>query len=361
MRGKGFIWTVGLPVCLLVLLAAGCRGRDEKASVQREQVTGVTVGTVVLQEVDDAFEGAGTVKTDRTSTIASRVMGTVTSLKVREGDFVREGDLLLAIDNRDAAERSRAASMAMEAAKVNRDLANATWSRYKNLFDQKALTSQEMDQVETQRKLADAEYARAKAMAGEAAAGLGFTRITAPFSGRVTKKMIDAGSMASPGMPLLTLEGEGGRYVETAADESLAEKLKTGLPAEVIVDSLQKTVKGTVRETVPAVDPASRTFLVKVAIDEPALKSGLFTRVRIPMSRRSALLVPRDAIVSKGQLTGVYAVDPQGVVTYRLVRTGRLNDAGLEILSGLSPNERIITSGVEKAIDGGIIAAEAGK
>jgi RND family efflux transporter MFP subunit len=358
-RDAGFMAACVLACVLALTVFAGCGGGEKKASVERPRVEGVTVEAVTPQDVGDAFEATGTVKTDSVSVIASRVMGTVTSLKVREGDRVKTGQLLMTIDDKDAAERARAADMAVKAAKGGRDLAESTWGRYRKLFEQKALTSQEMDQVETQRTVAEAEYARAKAMAAEAAAALEFTRITSPITGSVTEKKIDAGSMASPGMPLLTVEGGGGRYVETAADERLSGKIAVGMQAEVIIDSLGKTFPGKVREVVSSVDPGSRTFLVKVSVDDPSLESGLFARVRIPLGRRTALLVPAGAVVAKGQLTGVYAVDPRGVVTYRLVRTGSAFGSNVEVLSGLSPNERIVTAGVEKAVDGGVVAAEA--
>jgi multidrug efflux pump subunit AcrA (membrane-fusion protein) len=85
------------------------------------------------------------------------------------------------------------------------------------------------------------------------------------------------------------------------------------------------------------------------------LRSGLYARVKIPSGKKEALLAPQGAIVEKGQLTGVYAVDGQGIVTYRLIRTGKAYDGNREILSGLKPNDRIIVQGVEKARDGGII------
>ncbi len=356
MTGKKRSWAVCVPLCLLVLVGmAGCGGGGGEAPVKRARVTGVTVQAASPREIDDLFEAAGTVKSDSASILASRVMGAVTSLKVREGDSVKVGELLAAIDDRDASERAKAASLAMEAAKVNRDLAKATWTRYRNLYEQKALTGQEMDQVEAALKMAEAEYARAQAMAGEARTALGFTRITAPFSGRVTKKHVDAGSMASPGMPLLTLEGEGSRFVEASAGEGLSGRITAGLPVEVAVDSLHKVVKGRVREVVPAVDAGSRTFLLKVAVDDPALKSGMFARVRIPLGKRTALLVPEASIVEKGQLAGVYVVDSSGVMTYRLIRAGRKSANGVEVLSGLAPNEEIVVTGVEKAIDGGIV------
>lgn len=148
-------------------------------------------------------------------------------------------------------------------------------------------------------------------------------------------------------------------YVETSVDESLTSRIKPDMPAYITVDSLGKTLQGRIREVVPLVDPASRTFIVKITVPDENLRSGLFARVRIPLGNRSAILVPNGAIVSKGQLTGVYVVDGQGMVTYRLIRTGKQFPNGIEVLSGLSPRERIITGNVEKAVDGGILAPEA--
>ena len=238
------------------------------------------------------------------------------------------------------------------------DLTETTWKRYRNLYDQKALSGQEMDQFETQRNVAKSEFERAKAMMEEAKTYLAFTRIVAPADGVVTKKQIDMGSMASPGMPLLVIEALGDAYVEAAIDEGLSGKIKTGMPADVNIESSGKHLKGTIREILPDINPSSRTFLVKIGLPDKELRSGLYVRVMIPVGMRRAIFVSEKTIVHKGQLTGVYVVDAKGVITYRLIREGTLADKGIEVLSGLFPNERIITDGIDKAIDGGVIKAE---
>ena len=136
-------------------LTAGCKGNTEKEATKRPEITGVTATPVSLSTVDDVYEATGTVRSDRTSTVASRVMGVVTSLPVREGDTVKAGQVLLIIDDRDAVQRVHAANMAVESAKQNKSLAESTWQRYKNMYDEKALSRQEMDQIETQKKVAE--------------------------------------------------------------------------------------------------------------------------------------------------------------------------------------------------------------
>jgi RND family efflux transporter MFP subunit len=162
-------------------------------------------------------------------------------------------------------------------------------------------------------------------------------------------------------MPLFTVESDGGYQLEAAVDEALSGALKVGATAAVTIETLGLETTGKIIEIVPAVDPATRTFIVKIALSDRGLKSGLFARVRLPRGEREALLVPKGAIVEKGQLTGLYAVDPQGLVTYRLVRTGKSYEGSIEILSGLNAGERIVTAGLEKVIDGGQIAGGAAK
>jgi RND family efflux transporter MFP subunit len=177
----------------------------------------------------------------------------------------------------------------------------------------------------------------------------------------VTDKRVDPGSMAMPGMPLFTIESDGGFHLEVSVDEALSGKLQVGTNTAVAIDTIGLNTTGKIIEVVPAVDPATRTFIVKIALADKGLKSGLFARVRLPRGEREALLVPKGSIVEKGQLTGLYAVDPQGLVTYRLVRTGKSFEGGIEVLSGINAGERIVTAGLEKVIDGGQIAGGTAK
>lgn len=347
-------------IILFTFIITGCKDEKED-SVERPQISGVKIEPVTGSTVDDIYEVTGTVRSTLTSIVASRVMGTVTSIPVREGDFVQKGQLLLTIDDRDAEQRLRAANMSVEAAKQSQSLAEKTWQRYKKLHDEEAVSQQEMDRMDTQKKLADAEYSRVKAMADEAATYLSFTKVTAPLAGRITEKRIEAGSMATPGMPLLVVEGGGSSYIEVSIDAGVGPAVKTGMPVQAEVDTMPGSLAGFIKEVFPAVDPASRTFTAKIGFKNANPRSGLFARVRIPIGKKEALIVPERAVVRKGQLTGVYAVDDQGLVTYRLVRTGKSSAAGTEILSGLKAHDRIITTGIEKVMDGGVITGAEAK
>jgi RND family efflux transporter MFP subunit len=355
--------TVCFLACMIMLgsVMTGCEARHENKEIERPTVTGVTVTAITTIQTDEVYETSGTIRSDSTSIIASRVMGAVTSLMVREGDKVKAGQLLLTIDERDARERMNAAAMALEAARQNRDLNEITWRRFSALFEQKTISTQDKDQIEAKRNMANADFMRAQAMAQETKTFLGFTRIVAPAAGVVIKKQVDIGSMATPGMPLLVIEALGDAYAEAAIDEGLSNKIKTGMPVEVTIDALGRRLNGKVRDILPDISPSSRSFIVKIGLPDKELKSGLFVRVKIPVGKKEVLLVPSGAIIRKGQLTGVYVVDAKGIITYRLIREGLKSVQGTEVLSGLYPQERIITAGINNAVDGGIMKAQAGQ
>jgi RND family efflux transporter MFP subunit len=318
--------------------------------------------------VDEYYETSGTVSARTISTVAGRMMGTVTSIKVKEGDRVSAGQLLLTIDDSDVAQKVKAAregcneaEKGLEAARENRNLMTVTFQRYSKLYDGKALSGQELDQIGTKKKVADIDFEKAQAVVARAKAGLkeaevyqGFTRIVSPVSGVVTGKKTDIGSMAVPGVPLFTIEDDSGYRIDVNGDESLAARIRPGMDAVVFIEALNREVKGKIAEVVPSIDPASRSFLVKIAIKGEGLRNGFYGKVSIPIGKRETLLVPKNAVVEKGQLIGIYTVNKDSVISYRLVKTGRNYGERVEILSGLNAGENVVVGGVERAVDGGL-------
>ncbi len=358
-----------LGIILLLLISCKEKVRPGSVEVKRAPVTGVTLAAVPLQEVESYYETSGTTRARTTSVLASRTLGTVQSIHVKEGDRVSPGQALAQLDDREATQRTAAAEAgykeavkALDEAEQNRSLADVTYKRYRNLYDEKVISRQEMDQVETQKKVADAGYERTAEMVNRARAQLeearinkGFTRITAPHEGIIAEKRIDRGSLASPGTPLLVLEETSLFKVDTQVNERLAGRVRIGMPVTVLLAGESRPVVGTIGEIGPAVDPATRTFPVKVFLKDPSLRSGLYAKIRIPEGKKQILLVPAKAIVEKGLLTGVYVVDREGVMTYRIIKTGQSYGDRLEVVSGIRPDERIAVAGLEKAIDGGLI------
>ena len=218
-----------------------------------------------------------------------------------------------------------------------------------------------MDQIETQKKVAEAEYGRLQEMVKRTMASVeeakvyrGFSRVTAPVSGVVTEKKIDPGNLALPGMPLLTIENTSQFKVEAYVDEHLASKIKTGTKVYISLEEGGERIPGIVGEVAPAIDPGSRTFRIKIPLKKSGLKSGLYCKVFIPEGQEETILVPKKTVVERGQLSGVFVVDDQ-VMTFRLIRTGKTFADKVEVLSGLKGGELVVFEGTERAVDGGMV------
>jgi RND family efflux transporter MFP subunit len=359
-------------IILMIMALAGltaCSGGPETTELVRPDVTGVQLMNAAPSEVSEFYEATGTVRSGTVSVISSRVMGAVVSVNVDEGETVRKGQVLLRIDDREMRAKVRAAEegyneamKALNSARKQKELADTTYARFQRLYDEKALSQQELDNVRTKKEVAGYEYERVNAMVERAKAGLheariylGYAEVASPINGIVSSKKVDAGSMANPGMPLLVVEDGASYRIDTNVDERYLGTFREGMDVRVHVASLDKDMTGKVNEVVPSVDPATRTFLVKVNISDPALRTGQYGKVSFPVGTRSALMVPTNAVVQKGQLTGVYVVDGDGIITYRLVRAGRPYEGNVEVLSGLRADERVVVGGLENVRDGGRI------
>lgn len=368
MKRKVFLLTLVTAFTIL----AGCNEKTNpgRTDIERTKVSGISTEIVSLSTVDEYYETAGTVRARNISLISSRIMGVVKSLLVKEGDHVTKDQLLLTLDHRDIKQKVRAADQgyketlkALEAARANQRLMQATYDRYKSLYEEKALTGQELDQIETSRKVAEldveraeAAVRRAQATKAEAEVYLDFARITSPVSGVVTKKDIDAGSMASPGVSLITIEDTSSYRIDINIDERLAGTIGPGMRADVYLGPTVGKLEGWIDEVVPSIDPKSRTFLAKIGLKGEGLKNGLYAKVGIPVGKKEVLLVPGRAVTERGQLTGVYTVDEESVISYTLIRTGKSFGDKVEVLSGLEAGDAVIVEGVDRAKDGGLAA-----
>ena len=359
------------------LVLTGCSNKVKPGSaiVERPIISGVTMVDVKSTIVDEYNETAGTIKARNVSVIASNVMGTITGILVKEGDRVSAGQILLTINDRDVSAKVtgaqagyREAVRAMEMAEQNQSLASTTNVRYRQLYKENAISQQLMDQVATQGNVAELDYQRAQESVGRAQASLSeaqayysFTQVVAPTAGVISVKKVDVGSMAVPGVPLLVLEDDSSYTLEADVDEIIAGKIVMGMTTDIRVDSLGTSIQGIITEVAPTIDPTVRKLHIKIDVKGDGLKSGLYAQVKIPTNKKETIVVAKTAIVTKGQLTGVYVVDGKGLIVYRIVRIGKTYDNQIEILSGINVGEKVIVGGLEKVVDGGVVKEVAGQ
>ena len=304
-------------------------------------------------------------------------MGNIVAVNVHEGDRVRRGQILAVIDDsqpRAALERAQAAVSAADhgvaAAESDYGLAQSTLKRYEELYSKKSVSPQEFDEIKARaqaasarRDMAGSGQAQAKAALSQARTSLEYTRVRAPFDGVVTERKVDPGALAAPGMPLLTIEGSGRFRLEANVDETSLRDVKMGETVRVAIDALggdQSAIEGKVVQIVPAADPASRSFIVKIELPATAnLHSGLFGRAYFPCGKRESLLVPQTAVMDRGQLQGVYVLGQDNIANLRYVTLGkRAGDQQVEVLSGLQPGETLVADPGQRDLAGKRISSQ---
>lgn len=188
--------------------------------------------------------------------------------------------------------------------------------------------------------------------------GLAYATVVAPFDGRIVDRTVDPGSMASPGAPLLTIEG-GGYRLEAAVPESVLSFVPLGTSASARIDALQGVeCKSRAVEIVPQGDSSTHSFVVKFRIGAPpGLRSGMFGRVNLAVGKRSAILIPVSAAWEREGLHYVFAVNGEHVARLRIVSLGRTTGDKVEVLAGLAPGDRIVSDHTESVSDGDVVEA----
>lgn len=344
----------------LIASLSSCSSEREQAVQSPETVRNISIVAVRPANVPDVLETVGTVSAAQTSNLGSQMMGTILEMRVREGDRVQRGQVLAVIDDsqpRAALDRAIAADNAVQqqlaAAESELSLAESTLKRYQTLYERKSLSPQEFEEVKarqqsalSRRDMARAEQAQAKATITQARASLDYARIRAPFDGVITEKRADPGSLASPGVPLLTLEDIRRYRLETTVNESDLRYIRIGNKVPVTIDALgDDELSGRVAQIVPAADPGSRSFVVKIELPaDPRLRSGLFGRAQLSRGERQSLLIPRTAVMERGQLQGIFVLDQNKVAALRYVTLGKPSGDSVEVLAGLQSGERLVAN-----------------
>jgi RND family efflux transporter MFP subunit len=366
VKHKHFGKIACLSLTLMIAGLAGCSNEQRIEAAAPETLSNVPVVTIQKVMVPDWLEAVGTVRAAQTSQLASQLMGNIVAVKAREGERVQAGQVLALIDDsqpRAVAAQATAAELAaqkeLSATESEYALAAVTSKRYQQLFEKQTVSPQEFDQVkaryqsaEARRDMAQAALAQAGAALTQARTLLGYAQIRAPFAGVITERRVDSGTLASPGMPIFTLEDTRSYRLEVTVDESDLHLIHMGQSAPAAIDALGSTeITGKVVQIVPAADPGSRSFLVKIELPKDAhLRSGLFGRAQFPRGQRSALLVPRAAVVERGQVQGVYVLDSEQIAGLHYVTLGRTAGQHVEVLSGLEGGEKIIASPGEREL-----------
>lgn len=319
----------------------------------------VSVQTVLVERagIASVVEGVGSLHGAREAVLSAKVMGTVIEIRKHAGESVRRGEVLVVLDDREVAGNIGQAEGALAQARAAAALAESNLKRFEQLRQRGAASQLELDQARFAHETAAGAVRQAEAAVSTAGSYESYAQIPAPFDGQVVDRLVEVGDLAAPGRPLMRVEDGRRLRLHVTLAESQAMGAATGGPVEVIVPSLEgRSFAGTVAEVVPAVDPATRTQLVKIDLPaDSALRSGLFARARFTIGTRDALSIPARALVRRGGLSGVFVAE-NGHAAFRLVELAEAQSGdSIEVLAGLESGAVVVVDAPATLTEGAAI------
>jgi len=345
----------------MILLLANCGGEGKKTVADNAPIVSVKVNQVETNGNHTLLSVSGKVQAKNSADLSTRIMGHVSKVNVNVGDEVKKGQLLISINNSDLQAKQAQINASITEATAAFNNAEKNYNRFKNLFADNSASQKEMDDMTANYEMTKARLEAVKQMKNEIAAQFTYSNITAPFSGIITSKTVKEGDMANPGQPLISVESPNDFEVMAMVPETEISEIKTGTTVNVLVKSLTTSIKGKVKEVSTSAKHTGGQYLVKIDLEktDANILSGMFTTVQFPVERHGAstiVLIPHEAIVTNGQLSGVYTVSQSNTAILRWLRLGRTFGDQVEVLSGLNADEAYIVSAEGKLYNGAKIS-----
>lgn len=318
---------------LLVLAAAVLPGLTFAQSAP------LATAPVELREIELTYPAEAVVEAVKQAVIAAQVPGRVVEVRADAGDAVKQGQLLMRIDAREAAEGYAASQATLANAKAN-------YERTKNLHAQKFISKAALDKAE-------ADYRAAQAGAGAAGAAASHASIVSPLTGFVAQRHTEAGELATPGRPLITVYDPKGLRVTSSIPQYKLAAVRATLQAKIEFPETGKWVDAAKVEVLPAADPRTHTVTARVYLPDnlPGIIPGMFARTHFVTGKAKKLLVPAAAVLRRGEVTAVYVIDEKNAARLRQVRLSEPLAGGFhEALAGLSAGEKVALDPVKAGI-----------
>ncbi len=348
---------------LLTTFLFSCSG-DKTKDAKILPAVAATVKQVAGANSSKYVSASGKIEAENSANVSTRMMGYITSIKVKTGQKVSKGQLLATVNNTDLQAKRAQTEAGITQATAAYNSAKKDYDRFVVLLGQKSASQKEMDNVATQYEMAKAGLEATKQMKNEVMAQFSYTNITAPFSGTITNTFVKEGDMANPGMPLVSLEGNTKLQAIVMVSESEISQIKNGMAADIMVKSIDKSFKGNVIEVSSSAKNTGGQYIVKLSLENTieSILSGMFANVVFPVekpnvtAKNTMILVPKQAIINQGQLNGIYTVNNDRIAILRWLRLGKTFGDQVEVLSGLSAGENYIVEAQSKLYNGAKIA-----
>ena len=354
---------ISISVVTLAIALWSCGGKAPEGAPGDNTVIAVKVNQTTTSFHSTYISVSGEIEAAQSAKLSTRIMGHVNSVKVKVADAVQKGDLLLTLNNEDLLSKRGQVNAGIAKAEVALKNAEKDYQRYKVLFEKGSATQKELDDVTTQYQMAKASLEGATQLKKEVDAQFAYTNLRAPFSGVITRLLIDKGDLANPGKTLIELEAPNAFEVTARVHESDMSRITTDSVVQVHVKALKTMVLADITEVSTSASSTGGQFIIKAQLrnTEAPVLSGMYVTVKIPVKssdRESKVMIPTEALVERGQLSGIYTVSQSNQAMLRWLRLGRIYDGQVEVLSGLSAGESYIYSSQSKLYNGARVSIQ---
>jgi RND family efflux transporter MFP subunit len=337
------------PTLLLALVA-----RAVSPAVEVPVVAARPQAVAVVMEFDGVIEPV------QQSTVAAQATGRIAQLAVKAGDSVRAGQLLATIDDRESAAALQRSDAQVAQADAELRNSKAQVQRTRELQAKGFVSAAALDTSESAFKAAQAGRDQAMAVRRQSALGQGFTKVLAPYDGRVLQTLAQTGDLAVPGKPILTLYAPAPLRAVVHVPSSRADAARAAAQVEVQVGDGQggfRSIAPVSRTVLPAADPVAQTLEWRLDLPAAATRSlapGQQVHVRSAAGQARRVVVPAGAVLRRGELTAVYVVAGSGAgFVLKAVRVGADHGAaGIEILAGLDAADLVAIDPVKAGLAG---------
>lgn len=342
-------WTV-LP--LLVLTLSGCALSGPKEEAPTVQAIVVAVTEAKTGKITASSQSSGQIEPVLSVAVTAKVPGRVLAVHKQMGDVVKEGDLLVELEARDASNQVTAAQAQYQQAEAQRAEAARQAARLEVLLKQGAVSKQQAEQIQTQLSLATAQVQAALAQLDLASANLERTRITAPAAGVLASRSVEPGSLVGAGTQVFQLVDLSKVVVNTGVAEAEVNAVKAGVTVPVVVPSLSRSFTGLVESVSPNMDKQSRSYKVRVLLENPdgALKGGMFAEVKFPIAEQEGVILPAAAVVERSGEPFVYVVSDGKAAQQKVtVKVRSDNQVSVE---GIAAGASVVVVGQNRLFEG---------
>lgn len=340
-------YTGVLGLLFMTLIIAGCKGEDTNA--QASKLPGnnpVRVKTCAVQVEGSAraVTLSGFTEPIHRASPSARIMAKVVQASFLEGDRVEAGRVLISLDTRDLLARKRQAEAACETTTSALKVARLNRERMRNLQKSGTVSNSQLESAEVACSQANAAAEGARSGLEELEVNLSYAVARAPFSGVIVRKMVERGNMVVPGQPLFIIEDDSKLRVIAPLGADLAAGIEPGRNLWLRIGG--EKVKGTIEGIIPSGSTEAPGLRIQLIIDNNrrAFRPGTLALVEVPLSATDdrTITIPRETLIEKGRLSGVYVVGKDNTARLHWLVLGGENDGQVNVLSGLKEGDRVI-------------------